>query len=297
MHEENIPCATMDVDTDIDAHLLQRFSSMGTTDREVLIAEFQKLLGNQLNPTGCEFFLDMNNWNLQAAICSYYDCEQPKQEKIPCMTLIKDVTIGDGEAVPPRTPFLKTWRIQNSGQDSWPPGCCLKFLQGDLLEAKERVMVDALQPGQVTEISIGMISPDQAGLFQSQWRMCTATGMFFGEVIWSILQVAEGGLLGLTQQMSRIGSEFNIPNSPPKPLNPFGQMNTSFDDMGSSPRGSPNYSILAQHGSPDTSIHNTSLLNASFSTSSPIRTALFPSSIPEPSSPTAQNEEDESMIS
>jgi hypothetical protein len=28
----------------------------------VLIAEFQKLLGNQLNPTGCEFFLDMNNW-------------------------------------------------------------------------------------------------------------------------------------------------------------------------------------------------------------------------------------------
>jgi hypothetical protein len=76
--------------------------------------------------------------------------------------------------------FFKSSLYIFPGQDSWPPGCCLKFLQGDLLDAKERVMVDALQPGQVTEISIGMVSPDQAGLFQSQWRMCSATGMFFG---------------------------------------------------------------------------------------------------------------------
>jgi hypothetical protein len=97
------------------------------------------------------------------------------------------------------------------------------------------------------------------------------------EIIWSILQVDEGGVLGVTQQMSRIGSEFNIPNSPPKPMNPFGQMNSSFDEMGTSPIGSPNYSILAQHGSPDTSLrlHNSSLHNVSFSTSSPIRTSLF----------------------
>ena len=52
----------MDVDNDIDSQLLQQFSSMGTTDREVLISEFQKLLGNRLNPESCAFFLDMNNW-------------------------------------------------------------------------------------------------------------------------------------------------------------------------------------------------------------------------------------------
>ena len=52
----------MDVDNDLEGSLLQQFSSMGTTDKEVLIAEFQKLLGNQLNPAGCAFFLDMNNW-------------------------------------------------------------------------------------------------------------------------------------------------------------------------------------------------------------------------------------------
>jgi len=52
----------MDVDGDVDSQLLQQFSSMATNDREVLIAEFQRLLGNQLSDTGCAFFLDMNNW-------------------------------------------------------------------------------------------------------------------------------------------------------------------------------------------------------------------------------------------
>jgi len=54
----------MDVDGDVDSQLLQQFSSMATTDREVLIAEFQRLLGNQLSDAGCAFFLDMNNWQV-----------------------------------------------------------------------------------------------------------------------------------------------------------------------------------------------------------------------------------------
>ena len=52
----------MDVDSDIDGQLMQQFLSMGTQDREVLVSEFQRLLGNQLNPEACNFFLDMNNW-------------------------------------------------------------------------------------------------------------------------------------------------------------------------------------------------------------------------------------------
>jgi len=52
----------MDVDGDIDSQLLQQFSSMATTDREVLITEFQTLLGYQLSEENCAFFLDMNNW-------------------------------------------------------------------------------------------------------------------------------------------------------------------------------------------------------------------------------------------
>lgn len=52
--------------------------------------------------------------NLQAAIGAYYDFESPNINA-PCMSFVRDVTIGEGESVPPDTPFTKTWRIQNTG--------------------------------------------------------------------------------------------------------------------------------------------------------------------------------------
>ena len=49
----------MDVDCELDSDLLTKFSCPGTTDRDVLINELQRLLDFQLNPSGCAFFLDM----------------------------------------------------------------------------------------------------------------------------------------------------------------------------------------------------------------------------------------------
>ncbi|KAL8178935.1 UNVERIFIED_CONTAM: hypothetical protein K2H54_057922 [Gekko kuhli] len=49
------------MDVDLDAELMQKFSCLGTTDKDVLIGEFQRLLGFQLSPAGCAFFLDMTN--------------------------------------------------------------------------------------------------------------------------------------------------------------------------------------------------------------------------------------------
>lgn len=47
----------------VDQHLLHQFSCLGTTDRDDLVKQLQKLLaGSQLNETTAEFFLDMNNW-------------------------------------------------------------------------------------------------------------------------------------------------------------------------------------------------------------------------------------------
>lgn len=54
------------------------------------------------------------NRNLQAAIGAYYDFESPIANT-PSMSFVEDVTIGEGESVPPDTPFTKTWRIQNTG--------------------------------------------------------------------------------------------------------------------------------------------------------------------------------------
>lgn len=47
---------------DITSDLLQKFSCMNTNDREVLIQQFKKLLGDRSATTNVEFWLDMNNW-------------------------------------------------------------------------------------------------------------------------------------------------------------------------------------------------------------------------------------------
>ena len=57
-----------------------------------------------------------SNRNLQAAIGAYYDFESPNVNT-PSMSFVEDVTIGEGESVPPDTPFTKTWRIQNTGEN------------------------------------------------------------------------------------------------------------------------------------------------------------------------------------
>ncbi|KAK2851680.1 hypothetical protein Q5P01_007956 [Channa striata] len=182
------------MDLDLDQELMQKFSCMGTTDKDILISEFQRLLGFQLNPAGCAFFLDMTNWNLQAAIGAYYDFESPNISA-PCMSFVKDVTIGEGESVPPDTTFTKTWRIQNTGVESWPPGVCLKYVGGDQFGHINMVMVRSLDPQEMADVSVQMHSPVSPGMYQGQWRMCTATGLYYGDVIWVILSVEVGGLL------------------------------------------------------------------------------------------------------
>ena len=54
--------------------------------------------------------------NLPAAVNSYYDYEQSSFSNLPSMSFVKDVTIGEGEAIPPNTNFVKTWRVKNTGK-------------------------------------------------------------------------------------------------------------------------------------------------------------------------------------
>ncbi|GFR77477.1 next to BRCA1 gene 1 protein [Elysia marginata] len=193
----------VDVDNEFDGELLNQFRTLGTTDRDVLIAEFQAVLGNTLNAESCAFFLDMNDWNLQNALCSYYDLEQPVAI-LPSMRVLDDITTGNGEAVAPNTTFVKAWRIKNCGSERWPPGCQLRHHSGDNMSTVERRMVPALGPGESADISVEMRSPAAPGNYHSIWRIFTPSGTLFGDALqWSI-DVTEGGLLGITQQLARI---------------------------------------------------------------------------------------------
>lgn len=66
------------------------------------------------------------------------------------------------------------------GAESWPPGVCLKYIGGDQFGHVNTVMVKSLDPQEMTDVSVQMKSPTAPGMYQGQWRMCTATGLFYG---------------------------------------------------------------------------------------------------------------------
>jgi len=208
---------------DIEQSLLQQFSCMGTTDKDELVQQLQKLLGSQLNNSTAAFFLDMNNWNLQAAICSYFDVESPA--KLPSMSFISDPIASECESVEPRTSFTKTWRVSNSGTEPWPSGCFLQCAGGDSLGAG-RVLVPCLEPGDGALLSLQMTSPVEPGMYQSKWRLCTPSGSYFGDPLWAIITVVEEGTMALTQQLSHLSDLGSSPVGS-APLNPFVQPRAS----------------------------------------------------------------------
>lgn len=199
---------------DVEQSLLQQFSCMGTTDRDELIKQLQKLLGSNLNYSTAAFFLDMNNWNLQAAICSYLDIESPNQ--LPSMALAIDSNATDDHlSFEQNVSFQKQWYIYNNGTEPWPAGCYAQCSDGDSFGCG-RVPVPCVQPGEATHLIVTLKSPSKPGIYQSKWRLCTPKGAYFGDHMWLFFTVLEEeGTRQLTQQLSHfseLGASLVSPN-------------------------------------------------------------------------------------
>lgn len=92
---------------------------MGTTDHGTLVDQFSQIIPD-CGEGIPQFFLEASNWNLQAAIMSYFDYGGGQQgvssnvmATMPEAELVDDVTVGDGEDIPPNVVFQKTWRLRN----------------------------------------------------------------------------------------------------------------------------------------------------------------------------------------
>ncbi|CAB4069848.1 Uncharacterized protein C6orf106 homolog,Uncharacterized protein C6orf106 [Lepeophtheirus salmonis] len=183
------------------ASFLEKFGCMQTLDQEDLITEMLRLIGpDKLNGDQARFYLEMNMWNVQAAVCSYFDLESGL--RLPSMAFLQDITIGEGESVPPATPFVKTWKVTNDGPEPWPVGCSLRFTSGTRFSEILSLPVEPLQPFETVHLSIRMLSPELPGIYESKWRMSTPHGLYFGDPIFVIISVEIGGTLALTQQLN-----------------------------------------------------------------------------------------------
>ncbi|EDQ88793.1 uncharacterized protein MONBRDRAFT_25871 [Monosiga brevicollis MX1] len=203
--------------------LVNMMQSMGTDDPSALVQRFCQLVPG-MSQEAATFFLEANSWNLEAAVVSFFDqgganAVNAAMGPQPSAELVCDVTFGDGEAVPPGFVFEKTWRLVNNGPIAWPPSTQLELVQGPRMHQAPVIHVPALDPGATCDLTVPMKSPQEAGEYAVAYRLCYINGgvqdklnsrltfgissrQYFGDQIWVVITVAEGGTLPLLQKMN-----------------------------------------------------------------------------------------------
>ncbi|XP_044764132.1 protein ILRUN [Coccinella septempunctata] len=190
---------------EVEQTLLHQFSCLGTTDRDDLVNQLQRLLGKDINYSTASFFLDMNNWNLQGAICSYLDAES--QCPLPRMTLISEPESSTRKILEPHTKFEHVWTISNTGSDKWPPGCYAEQCQPPVgLNRPGRIQVPCLTPGSSYRLVVDFVAPEKSAIYQSKWRLCVSDGTYFGETMWVIVEVDEERTSRLAKELEALRS-------------------------------------------------------------------------------------------
>jgi hypothetical protein len=94
---------------------------------------------------------------------------------------VADVNIPDGTHFRPGAPFVKTWRLLNSGTCTWDLSYQFKYVAGDLMNSLGETAIGTLVlPGETVDISVSFVTPVTAGTYRSQWQLFTANGTPFG---------------------------------------------------------------------------------------------------------------------
>jgi len=113
---------------------------------------------------------------------------------------VSDVTIPDGQVMPPNNQFTKTWRIKNSGSSTWNTGYKIVFQSGHSMGAQsERTIPNSVAPGASIDISVNMTAPGSAGTYRGNWKMKNASGVAFGDLVW--VEILVQGNEGPTQRV------------------------------------------------------------------------------------------------
>lgn len=109
---------------------------------------------------------------------------------------LADVTIPDYSVVTPASSFVKTWSIQNTGTTTWTKDYKLIYLEG-LQGTNNTVTVNLskeVAPGESVEVSVPFTAPATNGTYSSAWKMYTASGYVFGEVLFMYINVGTSTL-------------------------------------------------------------------------------------------------------
>jgi hypothetical protein len=92
-----------------------------------------------------------------------------------------DVTIPDDTRLAPGQVFSKTWRLVNAGQCPWTRDYAVVWFSGDDLGMSHMQSFDSIVlPGDSVDFTVDMVAPQQAGTYQSNWKLRGKDGHLFG---------------------------------------------------------------------------------------------------------------------
>ncbi len=133
------------------------------------------------------------------------------------MAFVSDVTIPDNTSIAPGQTFTKTWKVVNNGTCAWEVGFKFAFVGGDQMSGATVTLAEAVEANEQVELSVVFTAPtDKTGKMQSNWRMSTASGTFFGDEVYVIIEVG-GSTLTPTATEDAAPSETPTPSETPSP--------------------------------------------------------------------------------
>jgi hypothetical protein len=142
---------------------------------------------------------------------------------------VADVTIPDGTVIQPGAAFKKTWKLQNAGSSTWTTSYSFAYVSGEKMGSVTSVpLTQSVAPGTQIEISVDMVAPTTAGKYQSYWKMKNASGQFFNESVYVLINVGSSG----TSPTATSGTPASTvsPTSTGIPTNPITSLTMSVDN-------------------------------------------------------------------
>lgn len=94
---------------------------------------------------------------------------------------VVDVTYLDNATVTAGSNFIKTWRLENTGSQTWGTDFKLVFESGDAMGGSaSQPLGKAVAPGQTIDISVSLTAPATPKTYRGNWILATESGTKFG---------------------------------------------------------------------------------------------------------------------
>jgi len=103
---------------------------------------------------------------------------------------VADVTIPDNTPFAPGSPFVKTWRVKNSGTCDWGDGFQLVFASGEQMGGPASVPLSSVAAGATTDVSVNLTAPSEPGTHKGVWRIRSKEGTVFGSNLTVVIAVS-----------------------------------------------------------------------------------------------------------